>query len=1154
MCISGNYRDSICETRLKALECFEKLSVTNPLEADVTSVTSTGTTDVKLPKLSLPKFSGDVLQWQSFWDQFTAVVDSSDIPDISKFSYLRSLLEGEAKQSIQGLSLTSQHYQSARQILTDRFCRKERIIFTHIQTLLNMPVMNKCLVSNLWKLNDDLQSHTRSLEALGICGTQYGVILTPLILSRLPQDVRLEWSREGEGHESDLSYLLEFLEKEIMRRERSQVFKDTVQVSLSVPEARRLKASPTAAALQTASMNVKPSAPHECGVCGMNHPTDRCFKLIHLMCLNAGRECRGQAYVIGACARDILPKAVHLCAQNVMVDITSCYVGSNPFQRGLLPMWRVSINMCQWRARKFPELLSRCQVWNHRPVTRLKLLVKWFLSVRTARVKVRGARGVTEATILFYTGSDRSYVTSELVGKVGPSWVDSQPIAYSGFGAGNTSKAQMRSIFDLILQDEHGSDQSLFATEVSVICAPLVCPEVPQSVLTLFGELSMAWDYTLSSESKLDILVGLDSYWKFVKPQITGCSVEGLMAQSTVFGWVLFGSVLVSQMTAPVMSHPMLCLTASEQSVKSFWELESIGISPDKEDSVLTRFENDLRQVEGRYEVTLPWKSAARERLLDNEKLARYRLDSLRRRLERDPPLKLRYDAAIQEMCDTSIVEEVPVDEMACENPVFYMPHHPVVRESAVSTKVRPVFDASAKGYNGISLNDCMEIGPCLLTNLTQILIRFRRLKFPLTADIQKAFLQISVHRDDCDVHRCLWDCDGQVKVMRFRRVPFGNCSSPFLLNATVQHHLSLFPASRTVTELQQNLYVDDFLSGCDFVEETCQMIHEACDVMSQGCMTLTKWSSNSTEVADVLQREFKGKHLDDDSIKVLGLYWLASSDCFMFHAAVPPEGLCLTKRVVLSWFFTFIWSPQPGSTLHYAGKMSFPGAVEIGFAVGWWNSSRISDTVYEVGWWIGSIRSVENSEELHGDLVVWHQVLAAPWVWRCIPQGIWGMCLFESWVDRWFLYFILSYRQVQGGTFEADDFTSTWAAWGPPMCSFGEVCEGGLDAVRWGPGQVLDGFYDRFILDPQWSCQVENFCVQPGEWNTNSGLCRQVVSLPRFRESRRLVEKRGLCWGACQFKTLVGGSSISVARPRCFWGLWWAWWPWPCFDIWISW
>ena len=149
----------------------------------------------------------------------------------------------------------------------------------------------------------------------------------------------------------------------------------------------------------------------------------------------------------------------------------------------------------------------------------------------------------------------------------------------------------------------------------------------------------MAWDYTLSSEIKVDILVGLDSYWKFVKPQITGCSVEGLMAQSKVFGWVLFGFVPVAQMTWPVMSYPLLFLTVSEQSVKSFWQLESIGISPDKEDSVLTRFENDLKQVEGHYEVTLPWKSGARERLLDNEKLARYRLDSLRRRLGRDPRL-----------------------------------------------------------------------------------------------------------------------------------------------------------------------------------------------------------------------------------------------------------------------------------------------------------------------------------------------------------------------------------------------------------------------------------------------------------------------------------------------------------------------------------
>ena len=64
----------------------------------------------------------------------------------------------------------------------------------------------------------------RSLEALHITGEQYGVVLTPLVLSRLPPDLRLEWAREGELHESDLGFLLRFLQRELERRERYQTF------------------------------------------------------------------------------------------------------------------------------------------------------------------------------------------------------------------------------------------------------------------------------------------------------------------------------------------------------------------------------------------------------------------------------------------------------------------------------------------------------------------------------------------------------------------------------------------------------------------------------------------------------------------------------------------------------------------------------------------------------------------------------------------------------------------------------------------------------------------------------------------------------------------------------------------------------------------
>ena len=167
-------------------------------------------------------------------------------------------------------------------------------------------------------------------------------------------------------------------------------------------------------------------------------------------------------------------------------------------------------------------------------------------------------------------------------------------------------------------------------------------------------------------------------------------------------------------------------------------------------------------------------------------------------------------------------------------------------------------------------------------------------------------------------------------------------------MNATIQHHLSLLPSSRTVTELQQNLYVDDFLSGCDSEDEICDMIREASDIMSQASMTLAKWGSNSSEVTEVLQRDFADKALDEEFIKVLGMYWLASPDCFTVRCAVLPESVYLTKRVVLS-LFSRLFDPLGFAAPRNAGQVLVSRAVEVGPAVGSGDSSRVSDTVFEM-------------------------------------------------------------------------------------------------------------------------------------------------------------------------------------------------------------
>ncbi len=197
------------------------------------------------------------------------------------------------------------------------------------------------------------------------------------------------------------------------------------------------------------------------------------------------------------------------------------------------------------------------------------------------------------------------------------------------------------------------------------------------------------------------------------------------------------------------------------------------------EDPVLTRFRETVQFVDGRYCVNLPWKDGMKTQLMSNQKGAFAQLNGLNRKLDKDPSLREGYNSALRDMEDSEVIEEVGefVEE---SRPVFYLPHRPVVKESSSSTKIRPVFNGSSKAENGLSLNDCLEAGPSLHSNIVDVLIRFRRWLVALSGDISKAFLQIALAEEDRDVHRFLWKTDGDMRIMRFNRVTFGCKSSPF--------------------------------------------------------------------------------------------------------------------------------------------------------------------------------------------------------------------------------------------------------------------------------------------------------------------------------------------------------------------------------------
>ncbi|XP_076055297.1 uncharacterized protein LOC143033698 [Oratosquilla oratoria] len=168
------------------------------------------------------------------------------------------------------------------------------------------------------------------------------------------------------------------------------------------------------------------------------------------------------------------------------------------------------------------------------------------------------------------------------------------------------------------------------------------------------------------------------------------------------------------------------------------------------------------------------------------------------------------------------------------------MSHRPVVKLSSSSIKMRPVFDAFVSCYNGVSLNDCLSSGLSLNPNLVEVLIRFRRWPIAITADIRKAFLQISIQKEDRDVHGFLWSRgNGTVRHMKFRRIPFGNVASLLMLNATIKYHLDKYPQTNVVKELKADMYTDNWRSGADTAIE-------ARGIFADARMNLTTLVSNS--------------------------------------------------------------------------------------------------------------------------------------------------------------------------------------------------------------------------------------------------------------------------------------------------------------------
>ncbi|XP_039309650.1 uncharacterized protein LOC120358684 [Solenopsis invicta] len=305
-----------------------------------------------------------------------------------------------------------------------------------------------------------------------------------------------------------------------------------------------------------------------------------------------------------------------------------------------------------------------------------------------------------------------------------------------------------------------------------------------------------------------------------------------LYLQKTRLGWIVTGSPSALNSSKSPTCH----LTSLERQLTKFWEIEEITTDkPMSEEDARCEAhfsETVSRDNNGRYVVRLPFRKD-NVRLGDSRALALKRLLSLERRFNINESFKTGYVRAIEEYMALGYISRV-------ENPGsdgYYMPHHAVVKETSTTTKIRIVFDASAKISEGISLNSLLITGPTIQDKLFMHLIRFRTYNYVLTADIEKMYCQVQLHENDRCYQRILWRVNKEIETFQFNTLAFGVASSPFLAIRAIhqladdEHHI--YPRAAAI--LKRHLYVDDLLTGADTIEQARMIKDEVIALLNRG-------------------------------------------------------------------------------------------------------------------------------------------------------------------------------------------------------------------------------------------------------------------------------------------------------------------------------
>jgi len=486
----------------------------------------------RLPKLEIPIFTGEALDWQPFWDCFSAAIDTNpSLTGVQKLSYLRAQLRDEASRVIAGLPLVNPNYNHSVALLKNRYGQPQHIICAHIQALLDLPKPTNKL-SSLKFFHDTIETHVRCLQSLGKSPESLDTLLAPMILSKLHEDTKRNMAR---GHTSAEWTVLEL---QAAIRNEIRIF-ETGQLTSTLSSQQ---GNPTAA---FHTSHQKPHGRREasnklnCVFCKGNHTALSCE--VH-------KDVPSRVDII---------KQQRLCfnclAHHRMSQCSSknrCRKCGNKHHTSICNNPKQNTSETKPQDPKPPTpgstasdtALQPTDTGSFTTIAPRTVPKNTTCLLKTAIATVVGTDLQMEANILFDEGSQRSFLTEKLAGELALTPCKVETINLSSFGA--EKPLRHMDTVAIRLGTSTGELVSITALVVPTIATPISNP-LDSDVLELphLKGLPLAHPVTAAENFEISLLIGADYYWDLVGDHIIRGA--GPTAMSSKLGYLLSGPTLL---------------------------------------------------------------------------------------------------------------------------------------------------------------------------------------------------------------------------------------------------------------------------------------------------------------------------------------------------------------------------------------------------------------------------------------------------------------------------------------------------------------------------------------------------------------------------------------------------------------------------------